>query len=437
MAYYRAAMGGSTGQSLTPSNSSPATITSGVTYNATANGKAVSTITDITPSSSAVSVSADDIVHVGGSGVIVNSIPSPTSLTPSNSSPATISSGGLYSATANGKAVASVTDVTPSSTPTSVTTNDVVKIGGSGVIVDSIPTPTSLTPSDSSPATITSGGLYSATTSGTAIKTLYDITPSNSSPVTMGRMKCFRNIRGTGTGTTGYAIASYDNVNPSSTPVSKTTNDIVRFTGSGVIVDSVKTEQEKTASGSLTSNVVVTPDSGKTLSKVTVTVPSHSTTYTPAQNTSANDMGANHSYRYVNTSGMVTPTGNKDLGTFTTNASITGQDVAGYATASFTINVPSSSGIPSMTLKESARFSGGTTSISLTAGKYFLVMEGEGTGTPSISISGVTATNVIAVARSSGSTSRSFYAWTFTLSATKSVSVTGSGWTNRYTFTYT
>lgn len=57
----------------------------------------------------------------------------------------------------------------------------------------------------------------------------------------------------------------------------------------------------------------VSPDSGKLLSSVTVNPQSHSGTYTPATNTAANDMGANHNYRYVNTSGMVKPSGTQSI----------------------------------------------------------------------------------------------------------------------------
>ena len=61
-----------------------------------------------------------------------------TPITPSNSSPAQMTANVAVNPTANGYAIASYDSVTPSSTPTSVSANDVVKIGGSGVIVDSI-----------------------------------------------------------------------------------------------------------------------------------------------------------------------------------------------------------------------------------------------------------------------------------------------------------
>ena len=188
--------------SITPSNSSPVTISSGTIYKASGNGKAVASITDVTPSSTQVAVSADDIVHIGGSGVIVDSVPTPTSLTPSNSSPATITSGGLYSATAGGKAVSVITDVTPSSTPTIVSADDIVHIGGTGEIVDSI--------------------VY--------------ITPTNTDPIQY--LDVGKNYRLSGN--TGYAIKSYSGKTPSDTsPVSLTTNTFYRLTSAGYLVKTV------------------------------------------------------------------------------------------------------------------------------------------------------------------------------------------------------
>ena len=142
--------GGAIATPITPSNASPAQLTANVAVNPTANGYAIESYTEVVPS---------------------------------NASPATLSNGSIYKIKTNGgKAVASITDVTPSSTPTSVSANDVVKIGGSGVIVDSIPTPTSLTPSNSNPATITSGETYTATANGKAVSNILSPTPSDSNP---------------------------------------------------------------------------------------------------------------------------------------------------------------------------------------------------------------------------------------------------------------
>lgn len=160
--------------SITPSNSSPAALASGSAVTPTANGYAIASY---------------------------------SSITPSNSSPVTITSGNIYKASANGKAVSSVTDVTPSSTPTSVSANDVVKIGGSGVIVDSIPTPTSITPSNSSPVALTANTPVNPTASGYAISSYTGKYPSDSvpDPVSIGAI-----IKNVGS-STGYLVSSYNN----------------------------------------------------------------------------------------------------------------------------------------------------------------------------------------------------------------------------------
>lgn len=59
----------------------------------------------------------------------------PTSITPSNSSPAAMSSGGVYQPTANGYAIESYDSKTPSdSTPPTVASGDIVKMGGAGYL---------------------------------------------------------------------------------------------------------------------------------------------------------------------------------------------------------------------------------------------------------------------------------------------------------------
>lgn len=89
-----------------------------------------------------------------------------------------------------------------------------------------------------------------------------------------------------------------------------------------------------------TSQQIVTPDQGYDgLEQVTVNPQVHTQTYTPAQNTAANDMGAQNNYRYVNTSGMITPSGNKSI-----TANGTGIDVSAYATASVAVPDPTLTG---------------------------------------------------------------------------------------------
>lgn len=93
-----------------------------------------------------------------------------------------------------------------------------------------------------------------------------------------------------------------------------------------------KPEQSKTVTAT-TSTQAVTPDTGYTLSSVTVNPQSHSETYTPFSNTAQNDMGENHNYRYVDTSGMYVPYGSKSI---TQNGT---HDVAGKATVEVNVSL--------------------------------------------------------------------------------------------------
>ena len=245
-------------------SSAPVEIQSGNNIHLINNGILLDSITYIVPSSTPTSVSSGDNIHIGGSGVIVDSIPTPTSITPSNSTPASLTSGSAVTPTANGYAIQSYDSVTPSSTPTSVSTDDIVKIGGSGVIVDSIPTPTSITPSNSSPvaltanspvtptasgyaissysslapsnsspATITSGEIYKATANGKAVSSVTDITPSNSSPVSLSSGTIYK------PSASGYAISSYSSKTPSdSSPASVSSGAIIKASSAGYLYSS-------------------------------------------------------------------------------------------------------------------------------------------------------------------------------------------------------
>ena len=107
---------------------------------------------------------------------------------------------------------------------------------------------------------------------------------------------------------------------------------------SSVTVNPTPTET-KSDTPNVSTNKTVSPSSGKYLSQVTIQPLTHSGTYTPAANTAQNDMGAYHDKRYVNTSGMIVPSGNKAI---TSNG--TGIDVSSYATANVNVPNPTLSG---------------------------------------------------------------------------------------------
>lgn len=69
---------------------------------------------------------------------------------------------------------------------------------------------TPITPSNSSPASMTQGETYTSTANGKAVESVTDITPSNSSPPALSAGNIYK------PGSSGYAIDSYSNISPSS-----------------------------------------------------------------------------------------------------------------------------------------------------------------------------------------------------------------------------
>ena len=199
---------------ITPSNSTPVSMLSGSGYKPTANGYAISSYDSVTPSSTPESVASGDIVKIGGSGVIVDAVPTPTSITPSNSSPASMTSGNIYQPTANGVAVASVRNIDTDSDlgyvievdeptivksnigklsaflfdkthavhasmlPMQLTYHEAYFIYGRVYAVASLPT--DITPSNSSPVALTANTPVNPTASGYAIESYQSKTPSSS-----------------------------------------------------------------------------------------------------------------------------------------------------------------------------------------------------------------------------------------------------------------
>ncbi len=174
--------GGTVATPITPSNASPAQMTANTPVNPTANGYAIESYRNISPYNTPQLVFEGEILKVNSrDGKVIDNI---SSYVPSNTSPSFLNRGVCYRTTTNkdGYAIESYDDIIPSSTPTSVASGDIVKIGGSGVIVDSVPpTPTSITPSNSSPVALTANTPVNPTASGYAISSYSSKTPSDSS----------------------------------------------------------------------------------------------------------------------------------------------------------------------------------------------------------------------------------------------------------------
>lgn len=233
MAFLPANIGGNggTAESLTPSNSTPAQITSGNDYHATAGGYAIESYDSITPSSTPESVSSGDIVKIGGSGVIVDAMPpTPASITPSNATPVALTADTPVNPTTAGYAIESYNTKTPSNaTPAHLVSGEINKMGGTGYAIESYTTLTNM------PTTVSTGDMLRANGAG-SVSMLQTITPSNTNPPRVDYSGGY-----TSPAIPGYVIQSYTAVTPSSTPTSVSAGNMVQIGGSGVIVDSIPT----------------------------------------------------------------------------------------------------------------------------------------------------------------------------------------------------
>lgn len=176
--------GGTIATPITPSNSSPAQMTANTPVNPTGNGYAIASYDTIFPMAmNPEQIEDGKIYQAISNGYAIGNYP--FEMYPSNDNPQGVHSPNYYHAWDDGYVIESYSSVTPSSTPTSVSSGDIVKIGGSGVIVDSIPTPTSITPSNSSPVALTTNTPVNPTASGYAISSYSSKTPSDSSPASV------------------------------------------------------------------------------------------------------------------------------------------------------------------------------------------------------------------------------------------------------------
>lgn len=213
MALYRCMGNSGSFAEIMPSDSNPPQIQKDIPFKALDDGYAIkSYVYGITPRSTPDFVPMGDVLKFNANGYLVDDIDivtpldhnppkidshtscyngesydgylvrGPVSLiTPSNSSPAAISFGGVYTAVDSGYAIESYSSVTPSSTPVGVSSGDVVKFGGNGLIMDYSGFEV-ITPSNSNPPQLTTNGAYSFTSAGYAIASYSSKTPSNSNP---------------------------------------------------------------------------------------------------------------------------------------------------------------------------------------------------------------------------------------------------------------
>jgi hypothetical protein len=197
-------------------------------------GKVVDDITSITPSSTPTSVSSGDNIHIGGSGEIVSSI---TNIDVASSDyKRAVAKGGNYHIDTNsaehGYIVGGWSFATPSdSNPPAVTQDSLIYPNAAGYLyATQQPIPSSLTPSNSSPATITSGETYTATANGKAVASVINLTPSNSSPVALTANTPVNPTA------SGYAISSYSSKTPSdSSPASVSSGAIIKAMAAGYL----------------------------------------------------------------------------------------------------------------------------------------------------------------------------------------------------------
>lgn len=181
------------------------------------------TQTTYTPSEMA-SDGIDDVYDAG-----VASVPTPTSITPSNASPVTLTANTAVKPTANGYAIENYTSVTPSnSSPVDLARDAIYKMEGAGKAIASC---YSITPSNSSPVQLASGYILKMTGNGYAIESYSSITPSNTSPVALSSGSIYK-MSGA-----GKAVLSVTSKTPSdSSPASVTANSIIQPSAAGYLV---------------------------------------------------------------------------------------------------------------------------------------------------------------------------------------------------------
>ena len=124
-------------------------------------------------------------------------------------------------------------DVTPSDVLLGKTFHD--SSGASQTGTYEAPTITNITPSNSSPANMASGGIYKATAAGKAVASVTNLTPSNASPPSIAANTVYKGTAA------GYAIASYSSATPSdSSPPSLSSGAFYKTTAAGRLYSTVQ-----------------------------------------------------------------------------------------------------------------------------------------------------------------------------------------------------
>lgn len=174
----------------------------------------------------------------GYSSVEVN-VPqiTPTSITPSNSTPAALTANTPVTPTTAGYAVRSYDSITPSdSSPARMYEDSIYKTNSSGYAVSNV---NNVTPSDYSPPYLYQNNIYKPQAHGYLYSsqqvTPTSITPSNSTPVALTALTPVNPMAN------GYAISSYSSKTPSdSSPASVSSGAIIKASASGYLYSTVQ-----------------------------------------------------------------------------------------------------------------------------------------------------------------------------------------------------
>lgn len=119
----------------------------------------------------------------------------------------------LFSAMAN--KIRSKTGTQTTYTPSEMVSDGIDDVFDAGVA--SVPTPTSITPSNSSPVALTANTAVKPTASGYAIASYTNIVPSNITPKSLKGKGIYRIDQGSAMSIEGYAISDYETITPSTT----------------------------------------------------------------------------------------------------------------------------------------------------------------------------------------------------------------------------